>query len=320
MAWLSVNGVSKKEKDRYTVRDIHFSQDPFQKTAIAGETGSGKTTLLKIIAGLVQPDEGEVLFRGERVPGPLEKLIPGHPAIAYLSQHFELRNNYTVAEELEAASLVNGEESARIYEICRITHLLQRKTSELSGGERQRIALARLLTTSPRLLLLDEPYSNLDAIHKSIIRDVIREVVTKMSVGCIMALHDAPDILSWADQIIIMQEGRIVQQDKPRQVYFCPINQYCAALFGEYNLVPLYKPIPNIQKAHKLGDKYFARPEQLDLSLSSEGIAQVREIFFLGHHDLLTIQIGDSVFKARTAHNQYSPGDRVNITFIDSAA
>lgn len=318
MAWLSVNGVSKKEKDRYTVRDIHFSQDPFQKTAIAGETGSGKTTLLKMIAGLLQPDEGEVLFRGERVLGPFEKLIPGHPAIAYLSQHFELRNNYTVGEELEAASLVDPQESARIQDICRITHLLHRKTNELSGGERQRIALARLLTTSPRLLLLDEPYSNLDAIHKSIIRDVIRDVVTKMSVGCIMALHDSSDILGWADQVIIMQEGRIVQQDAPRQVYFRPFNEYCAALFGEYNLLSFTQPILNIQQAHKIGDRYFARPEQIRLSLSSEGMAQVLKVIFMGSHDLVLLHSKDESLKARTAHNEFSIDDRVNLSFIDS--
>ena len=96
MAWLNLVDVSKKGIDNYTVKDVSFTQDTFQNLAIAGETGSGKSTLLKMIAGLVQPDSGEIFFRGAKVLGPDEKLIPGHEGIAYLSQHFELRNNYRV--------------------------------------------------------------------------------------------------------------------------------------------------------------------------------------------------------------------------------
>src|SRR5688572_25264978 len=102
MAWLKVSGIKKKERESFTIKDIFFTQDRFQKIAIVGETGSGKTTLLKMIAGLVQPDAGEISFEREKVAGPYEKLIPGHPGIGYLSQHFELRNNYRVEEELEA--------------------------------------------------------------------------------------------------------------------------------------------------------------------------------------------------------------------------
>jgi len=102
MFLLKVSGIGKREKENFTVKDIQFTQESAQKIAIAGETGSGKTTLLKMIAGLVQPDEGNIYFNNERVLGPFEKLIPGHPAIAYLSQHFELRNNYRVEEELDS--------------------------------------------------------------------------------------------------------------------------------------------------------------------------------------------------------------------------
>src|SRR5258706_9094063 len=176
MAFLNVSGISKKEGQWFSVKDINFVQEQFQKIAIAGETGSGKTTLLKMIAGLMQPDAGEIVFKGEKVLGPYEKLIPGHRRIAYLSQHFELRNNYRVEEELESKNLLTDKEADEIYSVCRIRHLLKRKTDQLSGGERQRIVLARLLTSSPELLLLDEPFSNLDAIHKNIIKSVIYDI------------------------------------------------------------------------------------------------------------------------------------------------
>ena len=208
MALLQLLNVSRKESGIAAVEKISFTQQRLQKIAIAGETGSGKTTLLKLIAGLIQPTSGEIKFEGKRVEGPLEKLLPGHPQIAYLSQHFELRNNYRVEEELEAKNLLTEIEADTIYKVCRIQHLLKRKTDQLSGGERQRIVLARLLTTSPELLLLDEPFSNLDAVHKNIIKDVINDISVQMNITCIMVSHDAPDILSWAERILVMKDGR----------------------------------------------------------------------------------------------------------------
>ncbi|HEY6505584.1 MAG TPA: ATP-binding cassette domain-containing protein, partial [Chitinophagaceae bacterium] len=169
MFFLKVNDTSRQEKEIFSVKNVSFSQRSFEKIAIAGETGSGKTTLLKMIAGLIQPTAGEILFENKKVIGPNDQLIPGHPAIAYLSQHFELLNNYWVHEILEMANKLNENEATGIFRVCQVEHLLNRRTNQLSGGEKQRIALARLLITSPRLLLLDEPFSNLDIIHKNTI-------------------------------------------------------------------------------------------------------------------------------------------------------
>src|SRR6201991_2798823 len=155
---------------------ISFTQEKGRKLAIAGETGSGKSTLLKMIAGLAEVRTGEVRFGGTRVLGPLERLIPGQPGIAYLSQHFELWNNYRVEEVLSYANDLSVEEASALYEIVRIDHLLSRRTDQLSCGERQRIALSRLLVKPPRLLLLDEPFSNLDRTHKVILKEVIRDI------------------------------------------------------------------------------------------------------------------------------------------------
>ena len=129
MALLEVAGLGKKENGNFIVSNIDFVQQPLQRIAIAGETGSGKTTLLKMIAGLIQPDEGAVYFEEQRVLGPFEKLIPGHPSIAYLSQHFELRNNYRVGEELEAKNLLTENDAQKIY--CR-----NRRRGVFDGGMR----------------------------------------------------------------------------------------------------------------------------------------------------------------------------------------
>ncbi len=318
MAWLSVQGISKKEKEIYTVRQISFDQDQFQKIVIAGETGSGKTTLLRMIAGLVQPDEGAIVFKGERVKGPLEKLIPGHPEIAYLSQHFELRNNYTVAEELEVVNLLSAEDSKNIFEVCRIGHLLNRKTNELSGGERQRIVLARQLVTVPKLLLLDEPYSNLDGIHRNIIRSAIREIGSRLNTTCIMILHDAADLLSWADTILIMKDGQLLQQGSPEQVYYYPVDEYCAAVLGEYNLLDKNSSILSGTSLHAIGDKIMVRPEQFNIELSTGGNAEITEVMFAGSYFTILVQAGDEKIIIRATQNRFSPGDRVRLSLSNN--
>jgi ABC-type sugar transport system ATPase subunit len=219
------------------LQHISFVQRKGRHLAIAGETGSGKSTLLKIIAGLVTPAGGVVIFEGVRVEGPLERLIPGQPGIAYLSQYFELWHHYKVEEVLSYSNDLNPEEAAGLYRLCHIDHLLQRRTDQLSGGERQRIALARLLVQPPRLLLLDEPFSNLDMIHKRLLKKVIRESTEKYDITCILVSHDPYDTLSWANELLILRDGKIHQQGAPREVYARPRDEYAAGLLGEYNLV-----------------------------------------------------------------------------------
>ncbi|MBL7745924.1 MAG: ABC transporter ATP-binding protein [Chitinophagaceae bacterium] len=314
MALLQVNGISKEENGHFAVKAITFSQQASQKIAIAGETGSGKTTLLKLIAGLVQPDRGEVLFKNTKVAGPLDKLIPGHPAIAYLSQHFELRNNYRVEEELESKNLLPEAEANRIYTVCRIGHLLKRRTDQLSGGERQRIVLARLLTTSPELLLLDEPFSNLDAAHKTIIKTVIDEIGSALGISCILVSHDATDTLPWADKIIVLKNGELIQQGTPEEIYQQPVDEYCAALFGEYNLISIL-PANEALK----GKQLLVRPEQFrigdDGSLVFTGVIQ--RILYHGAYYTLEVQTGEQLLKIRVNERQFATGD--TITFSTEA-
>jgi len=309
MALLTVTGIGKKENDVFTVKDIHFTQHAGQKIAIAGETGSGKTTLLKMIAGLLQPDEGAVYFEGERVLGPFEKLIPGHPAIAYLSQHFELRNNYRVEEELESKNLLTDEEAKKIYSICNIQHLLKRKTNELSGGERQRIVLARLLTTSPKLLVLDEPFSNLDLAQKNNIKSVLLDVGSKLGTSCIMVSHDAADTLSWADTIIVIRGGEIVQQGTAHEIYNNPVDEYCAGLFGEYNL--LSKENAAAFKVDQ--QQLIKRPEQFRIvaETTSAVIAIVQAVYFFGSYYSIDVLVNDQLLRVRTHHDKFKNGETI---------
>ena len=318
MALLTVTGISKKENEKFTVKNIHFTQQPFEKIAIAGESGSGKTTLLKMIAGLVQPDGGEIRLENKRIMGPYEKLLPGHPRIAYLSQHFELRNNYRVEEELESANKLSNEDANRLYDVCRIQHLLKSKTDRLSGGERQRIVLARLLTTSPGLLLLDEPFSNLDAVHKNIIKLVIHDIGTRLNISCIMVSHDAMDTLSWANTILVMKEGQLIQQGTPEQIYKQPVNEYCAGLFGDYNLISSHNAsflsaIPGISIS---GKQLLIRPEHFRIVEKEfnaiNGIVQ--NILFRGSYFSIDVFVAQQLIRIKTSSNHFAVGDIVSLS------
>ncbi len=287
---------------------LSFFQQHGQKLALAGSTASGKSTLLKMIAGLAQPDEGVILFEGSRVLGPAETLVPGHPDIAYLSQHFELRNNYRVEEVLSYSSELAEEEAEELYVLCRIDHLLRRRTDQLSGGERQRIALAKLLVRPPKLLLLDEPYSNLDRVQKEMLRSVLGGILERFGMSCILVSHDPPDVLSWADEILVLNEGRLVQKAGPERIYRQPVNEYAAGLFGKYNRIhPALAARLGRLPGTGQGRDLLIRPEKLTLSALGSAAAQgrVRGISFLGGHYEVEVELADSRLLVRTDTNAY---------------
>lgn len=283
---------------------VNFTQAKGKKIAVAGETGSGKTTLLKTIAGLAQPDKGKVLFEGRQVLGPAEKLIPGHPGVAYLSQQFELPQHLRIEQVLEYANELPQEDAMSLFRVCRIEHLMKRRTSQLSGGERQRIALARLLIGAPRLLLLDEPYSNLDMIHKEIFKSVVRDIGKKLDITCILVSHDPMDALSWADEILVIRDGRTIQQAAPEKIYRQPSNEYVAALFGKYNLLEAGN-----------GKRLFVRPEQFKVGKKAFPAAmkgKIKAISFWGSfYEIEILSESGGVLIAQTMENGLTAGDAV---------
>lgn len=311
MVFLQVNELSKKNGERKAVDSISFSMQAGENIAIAGETGSGKTSLLKMIGGHMQADAGEVLLEGKRVEGPLERLIPGHESIAYLSQHFELRNNYWVVELLEMANKAGDGTAEKIYHVCQVEHLLQRRTNELSGGEKQRIVLAMQLIKKPKLLLLDEPFSNLDAIHERTIQQVIHDVCEQFHTTCILVSHDGKDVLSWAHTILVLKEGKLVQQGTPQQIYHQPATLYVAGLFGTYNVLT-----PQLQQLFQLpvaARTVCIRPEKI--KLSTQGIAAaVEQVRFYGMFEQVLVRVNDTLLELIQPVQHTKPGTEVFIS------
>jgi ABC-type Fe3+/spermidine/putrescine transport system ATPase subunit len=283
---------------------VSFAIPRGRRMAIAGETGSGKTTLLKTIAGLAQSDKGKVLFEGQRVLGPGEKLIPGHSGIAYLSQQFELPQNLRVGQVLEYANELPEEEALALFKVCRIDHLMKRRTHQVSGGEKQRIALARLLIGAPRLLLLDEPFSNLDMTHKELLKSVIRDIGQKLGITCMLVSHDPMDTLSWAEEILVIKDGRSIQQGRPEEIYRQPANEYVAGLFGKYNLLEAGN-----------GRRLFVRPEQFKVGKKAFLAAMKGKVmaisFWGGFYEIEVLSESGGRLIARTVENGLAEGDSI---------
>jgi ABC-type sugar transport system ATPase subunit len=309
MALLDVQHISKHQPDKIIVDDISFQQEPLQKIAITGESGAGKSTLLKIISGHAQAGSGTVMFNGEKVIGPEEKLLAGHKEIAYLSQHYELLNNYYVKDLIWFQIKVAEDAAKQLFEICRINHLLERRTDQLSGGEKQRIALCMLLVKHPKLLVLDEPFSNLDPIHKNTLKAVLEDITERLQITCLLTSHDPHDTLSWADEIIVMKEGKIVQQGTPETIYHQPANEYVAGLFGRYNLLkPEQAALFGIEANEK---DVMVRPEEFFINESNGVKGVIQKISFWGSFYEVEVMMKDVKIVVRVMKNEWKRGKEV---------
>lgn len=311
MYLLEVRDVSCAESGRTMLHPISFSLDEGDRLAIAGATGSGKTTLLKLIGGLLSPSTGSILFKGQRVLAPNEQLFPGHPSIAYLSQYFELRNHYNVYQLLEIYNKLNEQDAQHVYRICQIDHLLKRRTSQLSGGERQRIALAQILTTNPKILLLDEPFSNADMPHKMLMKAVLEEVSQQLRTAIILVTHDPLDALPWADQLIVLDEGKLVQKGSPEELYNHPRNEYVASLTGFYNMLS-----PSLARSLGFAEQKgtgltIIRPEQLNIDAANGVEATIQSIDFMGAYYMINLLADGTLLKVISMQNVYRINEKV---------
>lgn len=313
MELLEVKNISKQQQNRVIVDNISFQQHSLQKIAIAGESGSGKTTLLKIITGHVQPTNGTILFNGERVIGPEEKLLPGHKQMGYLSQHYELLNNYRVEELIWFENRLTEQEANELFEICRIQHLLKRRTDQISGGEKQRIALCMLLIKQPEFLALDEPFSNLDSIHTDILKNVLDELTIRLKITCILTSHDPHDTLSWANEIIVIRDGKMMQKGKPQEIYNHPVNEYVAGLFGKYNLL---KPsVAALFGIDAKGNHVMTRPENFRIYKTGSGVKGiVQKVSFWGSFYETEVLVDDAKIIVRNNKDEWRDGDKIFIS------
>ncbi|MCG8906123.1 MULTISPECIES: ABC transporter ATP-binding protein [unclassified Pseudomonas] len=274
MSFLSVETLNKSYGTTTVFQDIDFAAERGEFVTLLGPSGCGKSTLLRCIAGLTAVDSGRILLDGEDI-------VPKSPqkrGIAMVFQSYALFPNMTVEQNvafgLRMQKVPAAESAQRVREALEMVELgplAARYPHQLSGGQCQRVALARSLVTRPRLLLLDEPLSALDARIRKHLREQIRRIQQELKLTTVFVTHDQEEALTLSDRIVLMNAGRIVQSGDAETLYTAPENAFAAGFIGNYNLL-------DAAQATRLFDRPFRqqvaiRPESLRLSVEpGEGI------------------------------------------------
>src|SRR5690554_6519293 len=221
---LSIQIDSFSYTDKVILEDIAFKIAPGEHVSIIGESGSGKSTLLHIIYGLIHLEHGEIFYNDKKLLGPTQTLIPGEPFMKLVAQEFNIMPFSTVAENIGShLSRLNQEkDERRIDELLDIVDLTSYKNTlvkYLSGGQKQRVALAKALANEPEVLLLDEPFSNIDNFRKNSLRRKIFQYLKSNNISCISATHDSEEALAFSDGILWLKEGKIEGFGTPEWMY-----------------------------------------------------------------------------------------------------
>jgi len=285
---LDIQNISFSYTDKPVIKDISFTIEKGQNISIIGESGCGKSTLLKLIYGLYDLDEGKIFYGDKPVLGPKFNLIPGMPYMKYLAQDFDLSPYETVAENV-GKFLSNGfanMKKLRVQELLEMVEMEQFsnvKTKFLSGGQQQRVALVRVLALEPEVILLDEPFSQIDAFRKNALRRNLFRYLKQKGITCIIATHDSTDALSFADQAIVMRNGEVIVKDDPAKIYEDPQIKYVASLFGEVNEIPTHLLLSYEDETHKT----LVYPHQFKMVSESKLMVKIRRTYFRGSHYLI---------------------------------
>lgn len=269
------------------VDDVNFDIHAGKITAIIGESGSGKSTLLKLIYGLLEPHSGEIRYNGWLIPTRKDKLIPGHDAMKLVSQGFEDLNLYAKVWDNIASQLPNTNldyKKSRTAEMLirlKIDHLAQQRVADLSGGERQRVAIARALINDPEVLLMDEPFNQVDAAFRDGLQQDIRHIVDELGLTVILVSHDPAEVLAMADMLIVMKQGKIVDLGAPEALYYSPNNPYTALLLAKSNVLNKEQAsIINIKTTQKIA----IHQEWITVTPNSNSNIRIKNIRFRGFY------------------------------------
>ncbi len=277
---LQVQNIQFSYQDKKNIDNLSFSLEKTKHLAIIGESGCGKSTLLKLIYGLYDLDKGHIFWNDIEVLGPKYNLVPGMPFIKYLAQDFDLMPFITVAENVGKylSNFFPEAKQARIAELLEIVEMTEYahvKAKLLSGGQMQRVALARVLALEPEILLLDEPFSHIDNFRKNSLRRKLFAYLKQQNITCIVATHDSTDVLAFAEEVLIVKDGTVIESGDPKIIYHHPKTNYIASLFGDVNEF-VFK-----------GTSHLVYPHQLKVVAQSDLNVTLINSYFRGSHYLM---------------------------------
>ena len=337
MSNVALQNVTKRFKTVTALRNVSFDIRDGEFFVLLGPTGAGKTTTLRVIAGLEQQTEGQVLFDGQQV----DALPPPDRDVAFVFQQYSLYPTMSVYDNLafplRSPMRRTPEKEIRACvqhaaEILRITQLLERKTANLSGGEMQRVSLGRAIVREPRVFLMDEPLSNLDAKLRESLRVELKHIQKTQGITTLFVTHDQVEALTMAERIAVLNKGRIVQIGTPTDIYDRPATIFVAQLVGvpRINLVeakrdngtlsitnsPIRLPVPatgDLPGTFNLG----VRPEHVQPDPQGEFSGRLALIEPLGVESILHIRVGEQSLVATVPGiTQYKLKDEVRFNLV----
>lgn len=300
---LSVQNLSLSYGDIKVLKNLSFDVESGKVFCILGESGCGKTSLLKAVRGFMDRDEGEIYFQGERVFNKSEKLVPGTPGVAIVHQDFQLEPGFTVFDIIrhhlnKYTREYQIQRTKELIEICNLSELQNKQAKELSGGQKQKVALAKALIEEPPLLILDEPFSNLDNISKADFKEILRKVVDELNISLLFVTHDSKDAITFSDEIIIVQNGNVLQQGEPKKLVSKPTNSYAARLLGLSNII-LGKDIQQFFNESLIPDKHYWVPFGA-ITIEEGNQFEATSTEFLGDEIIMNIRLSESILKIKS--------------------
>lgn len=304
---IEVKNLNKSFGDFQAIKDINFTIEEGQLIGFLGPSGGGKTTVLRMLAGLESPDSGEIYFNGQLV----NDVAPQERGIGFVFQNYALFRHMTVYDNvafgLKIKKKSKKEIHARVTELLELTGLAGKKDRyphELSGGQRQRVAFARALAPEPQLLLLDEPFAAIDAKVRKELRSWLKEMINRVGITTIFVTHDQDEAVEVADDILIINQGKLEQQGSPISIYRNPQSPFVAGFIGQSDIL---EHVPNLIGFDKFdeGSQIVIRPEFIQVGTGKEislkhaaEKGNISKIYFRGSSWHLEIKIGDFVITA----------------------
>lgn len=333
---LVCRGLRKAFGDTIALADLDLAVEPGSLTALLGPSGCGKTTALRVIAGLEDPDAGSLEVGGRVLVDDRTLVPPEDRRIGLVFQDYALFPHLSVGQNVayglhEVPAQQRRQRVDEALELVGLQGLEDRLPTQLSGGQQQRVALARALAPRPALVLLDEPFSNLDAGLRISVREEVRAILHAASATALFVTHDQEEALSLADQVAVMDAGRLHQVADPHTLYTRPATRFVAEFVGEADLVPgrragrqfVDTALGRLQAREPLAADAVTvvlRPEALELAPDADGPATVESIQYFGHDQLVAVRLDDgtTLRVRRGPDRSVARGDRVALRVSDS--
>ncbi len=328
---VDVRGVNKSFGDTDVLHEIDLSVEPGTSLALLGPSGCGKTTLLRLIAGLERPDEGEIMVGTQVMAGSSAWVPPEKRNVGMVFQDWALFPHLTVGKNVGYGLDRAERKGPRVHEaldMVGLANLVDRMPDTLSGGQQQRVALARAIAPRPSVLLLDEPFSNLDSALRVGVRTEVHRLLIDLGITSIFVTHDQEEAFVLGDEVAVMTSGRIEQIGSPQDIYQTPSSPWIASFVGDVNLLKgtgsgsraetVVGGLPLVTNTTGAVD-VLVRPEDLALERNGPGLVTLTEYY--GHDMMVTVDLdGTQVLVRAPARAEWSRGDQVSVTYIGDAA